>query len=203
MTHLSVLFVRRSRSVIFSLSARCIDPARNRSRVINSLYPSCEPALRNYYSFRLSLSSLLSSFFHRPVPFSKLRFLFVLACGTPAEFAERVGSIRKIPFGYVAHLLNGKFSRLREDVAWIFHFFCIFLFFSSVSQIYLNESTARRWQINKGQRCVERQLRVRRRLLFDAYFAWMWNPRGTERSNVFFTSHILIGWSKHERRVGR
>lgn len=55
--------------VIFSLFARCIDPARDRNRVINSLYLSL--ASQRYVT-RFSCPLLLVSLFCLPV----LRFLF-------------------------------------------------------------------------------------------------------------------------------
>lgn len=75
-TLLGVFFLHHSQLIIFSLSARCIDPARDRSRVINSLYLSL--VTWHYVTLRPLLPSLL--FFlllTLPIPFSSFLFFLV------------------------------------------------------------------------------------------------------------------------------
>lgn len=75
----SLSFLRRSRPVvIFSVFARCIDPARDRNRVINSLYLSLtSQALRNSFPM-VPFTHVSSLFFRSSIPLSKPSFLFFL-----------------------------------------------------------------------------------------------------------------------------
>lgn len=90
-------YVVCGRVVIFSVFARCIDPARDRNRVINSLYLSLtSQALHNSFPIVpfTHVSFLFFSFFNS---FSEARFCFSLS-GAFVGFAGRFESSTSTKF---------------------------------------------------------------------------------------------------------